>query len=255
MSNAHVDRLKPLVPLGAALALLLAGWFGFNAWSQWRDEARHDAVQASRDAVVQAVRSSLGVAQKRFSEQLASPGVRDALSRGLMDRAAEQLTAGWPGATGGEVRPAELGGAYDELATPGAKKLAYGHVAALESAIAEGKPVAWAIREGGKGWIALAAPVTAGTTPAVAFVRLPIEKISGALQSAAVDGDTYLALRQGNATLAEKGDTQLAGSAEALAAKVEGSDLRVAAAVPDVAGGPLGLGSTGCAIASLLFLL
>jgi phosphomannomutase/phosphoglucomutase len=255
MRNAPIDRLKPVIPLGAALALLLAGWFGFNAWAQWRDEARQGAIKASRDAVVQAAESSLGLAQKRFAEQLASPGVRDALAHGLMDRAAEQLTAGWPGASGGEVRPAELGGAYDELQAPGGKKLSYGHVAALEAAIASGKPVAWAMREGGKSWIALAAPVSAGTAPAVAFVRLPLDKIAGALQAAAVGDDTYLALRQGAATLAEKGDTRLADSAESFKKDIAGSDLRVAAAVPDVAGGPFGLGSVGCAIASLLFLL
>jgi phosphomannomutase/phosphoglucomutase len=255
MPHAPLDRLKPLTMLGAALALLLAGWFGFNAWAQWRDEARHDAVQASRDALVQAVGSSLGMAQKRFAQQLDSPGVRDALSRGLLDRAAEQLTAGWPGASGGEVRPAELGGAYEALNAPGKKTIAYGHVAALEAAVAGGKPVAWAMREGGKAWIALAAPVTAGDAPAVAFVRLPLDKVAGAMQAAAIDDDTYLALRQGNATLAEKGDTQLATSAEALAGKVDGSELRVAAAVPDVAGGPFGLQSTGCAIAALVFVL
>ncbi|WP_133479409.1 phosphomannomutase/phosphoglucomutase [Cognatilysobacter segetis] len=255
MPHAPLDRLKPLITLGTALALLLAGWFGFNAWAQWRDEARREAVEASRDAVAQAVTSSLGVAQKRFADQLASPGVRDALARGLLDRAGEQLTAGWPGASGGEVRPAELGGAYDALQAPGAAKVAYGHVAALEAAIAGGKPVAWAIREGGKPWIALAAPVTAGNAPAVAFVRLPLDKIAGAMQAAAVGDDTYLALRQGNATLVEKGDTELAGSAESLKKAIEGSELRVAAAVPDVAGGPLGLRSIGCAIAALIFLL
>jgi len=136
MPNTALDRLKPLIPLGAALALLLAGWFGFNAFAQWRDEARRDAVTASRDAVVQAVASSLGSAQKRFAEQLQSPGVRDALSRGLLDRAGEQLSAGWPGASGGEVRPAELGGAYEALQASGANRLAYGseeHTSELQS--------------------------------------------------------------------------------------------------------------------------
>lgn len=255
MPHAPLDRLKLLIPLGAALALLLAGWFGFNAWAQWRDEARHEAVEASRDVVAQSVKASLANAQKRFASQLASPGVRDALAQGRLDRAGAQLTAGWSGASGGEVRPAELGGAYDALQASGGNKLAYGHVAALEAAIAGGKPVAWVMREGGKAWMGLAAPVTAGTMPAVAFVRLPLDQIAGALQGAAIDDDTYLALRQGSATLAEKGDTALAGSAEALAARIDGSELRVAAAVPDAAGGPLGLGSIGCAIAALLFLL
>ncbi|GAB6196940.1 phosphomannomutase/phosphoglucomutase [Lysobacter xanthus] len=255
MPQAHADRLKPLIPLGAGLALLLAGWFGWNAWAQYRDEARRSTVQSERDRVADSVGSAVAAAQKRFAAQLESPGVRDALARGLMDRAAEQLTAGWPGATGGEVRPAELGDAYAALGQPGAKGPSYGHVAALESAVATGKPVAWALREGAGTFVGLAAPVTAGTTPAVAFVRLPIERIADALQSADVGDDNYLALRQGGATLIERGDNALAESAESLAAKIPGTELRVAAAVPDVAGGPFGLGSIGCAIASLLSLL
>ncbi|MGY4514821.1 phosphomannomutase/phosphoglucomutase [Lysobacter sp. HA18] len=255
MPNAQVDRLKPLIPLGAGVALLLAGWFGWNAWAQWRDEVRRTDVQAARDTVVQAAQSMIGTAQKRFAEQLASPGVQDALKNGLMDRAAEQLTAGWKGATGGEVRPAALDGVYDALGAPGNKGPGYGHVAVLESAIAAGKPVASAIRDAGTAYIALAAPVAAGNTPAVAMVRLPMATLADAVNNADIGDANYLALRQGNASLAEKGDASLATSAEALAAKVPNTDLRVSAAVPDVAGGPFGLGSIGCAVATLLCLL
>ncbi|MGY3266621.1 phosphomannomutase/phosphoglucomutase [Lysobacter sp. HA35] len=255
MPNAQVDRLKPLIPLGAGVALLLAGWFGWNAWAQWRDEVRRTDVQAARDSVVQAAQSMIGTAQKRFAEQLASPGVQDALKNGLLDRAAEQLTAGWKGATGGEVRPAALDGVYDALGAPGNKGPGYGHVAVLESAIAAGKPVASAIRDAGTAYIALAAPVAAGNTPAVAMVRLPMAKLADAVNNADIGDANYLALRQGNASLAEKGDASLATSAEALAAKVPNTDLRVSAAVPDVAGGPFGLGSIGCAVATLVCLL
>ncbi|WP_133501889.1 phosphomannomutase/phosphoglucomutase [Cognatilysobacter terrigena] len=255
MPNAQVDRLKPLIPLGAGVALLLAGWFGFNAWAQWRDEARRSDVEAARDSVVQAAQSMIGSAQKHFADQLASPGVRDALQNGQMDRAAEQLTAGWKGATGGEVRPASLDGAYDTLGTPGNKGPSYGHVAALEAAMASGKPIAWAIREANASYIGLAAPVEVAKAPGVAFVRLPIGALTDAVNNADIGDDTYVALRQGNATLAEKGNAELSGSAESMSAKVPNSELRVAAAVPDVAGGPLGLGSTGCAVAALLCLL
>ncbi|HEY4583440.1 MAG TPA: hypothetical protein VIG88_11350, partial [Lysobacter sp.] len=153
MPDVQVDRLKPLLPLAAALALLLAGWFGWNAWAQWRDEARRADVQAARDVVVASMGATVRNAQKRFTDQLASPGVRDALARGMVDRAAEQLTAGWKGASGGEVRPAELGGVYDALGRKDGPS--YGHVAALETAIATRKPVALAIREGGALWLGL----------------------------------------------------------------------------------------------------
>ncbi|AXK73019.1 phosphomannomutase/phosphoglucomutase [Lysobacter sp. TY2-98] len=255
MSNAQVDRLKTLIPLLAGFALLLAGWFGFNAWAQWRDEARHSDVQAARDTVVQAAQSMLDGAQKRFASQLASPGVQDALKNGQFDRAAEQLTAGWKGASGGEVRPATLDGLYDTLGTPGNKGPGYGHVAALEAAVTAGKPIAWAMRDGANAFIALAAPVDAGKVPAVALVRLPMSALAEAVSNADIGEDSYLALRQGSANLAEKGDGNLSGSAEAMAEKISGSDLRVAAAVPDVAGGPLGLGSIGCAIVALVFVL
>ncbi|GAB1595222.1 phosphomannomutase/phosphoglucomutase [Lysobacter claricitrinus] len=255
MSNAQVDRLKPLIPLLAGFALLLAGWFGWNAWAQWRDEARRSDVAAARDAVVDAAQSMLVTAQKRFADQLASPGVQDALKNGLMDRAAEQLTAGWKGASGGEVRPAALDGLYDTLGAPGNKGPGYGHVAALEAAVAAGKPIAWAMRDGANSFIAIAAPVDAGKTPAVALVRLPIAPLAEAVGNADIGDDNYIALRQGNANLAEKGNPALADSAEALAGKVPGSELRVAVAVPDVAGGPFGLGWVGCAIATLVFVL
>ena len=250
MPDVQVDRLKPLLPLAAALALLLAGWFGWNAWAQWRDEARRADVQAARDVVVASMGATVRNAQKRFTDQLASPGVRDALARGMVDRAAEQLTAGWKGASGGEVRPAELGGVYDALGRKDGPS--YGHVAALETAIATRKPVALAIREGGALWLGLAAPVTAGTAPAVAFVRVPMAGLAGAMDAADIGADTYIAVRQGGATLAEKGDAALADNAEAFKRDVEGSELRVVAAVPDVAGAPLGMGSIGCAIAALL---
>ena len=254
MPNVQVDRLKPLLTLAAALALVLAGWFGWNAWAQWRNEARTAKVEDARDAVAASLGATVRGAQKRFADQLASPGVRDALARGMMDRAAEQLTAGWKGASAGEVRAAELGGVYEAVGQKGGKGPGYGHVAVLETAISTGKPATLAIRENGALWLGLAAPVTAGTTPAVAFVRVPLSGLNAAMDAADIGEDTYLAVRQGGATLARKGDEALTDSAEALMAPVDGSELRVAAGVPDVAGAPLGMGSIGCAIAALLCL-
>ena len=85
----------------------------------------------------------------------------------------------------------------------------------------------------------------------MASVRLPLDKLSGRGRSRARCPKTrYLALRQGGSSLVERGDKALATGAEVMAAKVPGSELRVAAAVPDVAGGPFGLGWLPCAIAT-----
>ncbi|MFX5161782.1 hypothetical protein ABTC82_19980, partial [Acinetobacter baumannii] len=59
----------------------------------------------------------------------------------------------------------------------------------------------------------------------------------------------------GTHTIVERGDRELADGAEALAAKIPGTELRVAAAVPDQAGGPLGLDALGTSIAAVVFLL
>ncbi|GAB2505326.1 phosphomannomutase/phosphoglucomutase [Lysobacter humi (ex Lee et al. 2017)] len=250
-SSALLERLKPALPLLAGLCLLLAGWFGWNAFEQFRDAQRRGDVEQVRDEAVRVAQSALTAAHKRFAAQLAGAPVRDALAAGDLTRAGQQLTAGWNGATGGQVLPAQLGGAYEAL---GNKGTSYGRVATLEAAIASGKPVSWAIREDGAEYVALAAPVTAGNEPAVAFVRLPLAQVAGGVKGASLDGTTYVALRQGTVTLAEQGDGALAESAEALAADVPGSEMRVAAAVPDTAGGPLGLGALGCAIAAAIFL-
>jgi len=127
----------------------------------------------------------------------------------------------------------------------------------MEQALAENKPVAWVVTDGlGKQRLALAAPVSRGAeTIGVASVRLPLDKLSGGIEGARVPETTYLALRQGSSSLVERGDKTLANGAEVMAAKVPGSDLRIAAAVPDVPGGPFGLGWLACAIATALLAL
>ena len=71
--------------------------------------------------------------------------------------------------------------------------------------------------------LAVGAPVLAGDRlVAVAYVRLPLALATTALKSANVGSGTYLALRQGTYTLAERGDVALADSAEFLSATIEG---------------------------------
>ncbi|MFD0739876.1 phosphomannomutase/phosphoglucomutase [Lysobacter koreensis] len=248
-------QLKPLLPLAIGVAALLAAWFGWNAWEQYQDGARRGAVTAARDAAVRSAAQALAAEQKRFAAQLADPGVHSALTAGDLATAGTRLTAGWPGASDGAVLAPDLETAYAGLAGS-AKAGGYGRLAALEAALAEDKTVAWVIRDGGAAQLALAAPLKqAGQLAGVAIARLPLQRVSAGIDAASLRDDSYLALRQGGASVVERGDTALAGGAEALASKVPGSDLRVVAAVPDVAGGPLGLGALGCALAAALFAL
>src|SRR5690606_27089470 len=93
------------------------------------------------------------------------------------------------------------------------------------------------------------------TLVAVAYARLPLAVTTGTLVNASLDGDTYLALRQGSHTLAERGNAGLAGSAEFLSTKIEGTELRVAAALPEETAGVFGLDPMASFIAAGVLLL
>ena len=48
--QVSLDTFKPLLPVVAVVCALLAAWLGWNAWQQHRDDARHGAIEQSRDA-------------------------------------------------------------------------------------------------------------------------------------------------------------------------------------------------------------
>ena len=260
MVNFKIERpkfsmaqLKPLLTVAIVAGAVLAVWFAWFAWELQRDSMRRDTVQRSRDEAVQVAQVALAAEHKRFARQLAGAGVQRALAARDLAAAGVELTLGWPDASTGAVLPPDLDPAYTALDQAGAKAGGYGRLAALEAALAEDRPVAWLVREGASTRLVLAAPARhSGTLVGVASVQLPVRRISAGIDGATVPEDTYLALRQNSASVVERGDSALAGAAEALAAKVPGSELRVAAAVPDMAGGPLGLGALGCTIAALL---
>ncbi|KAB8314212.1 phosphomannomutase/phosphoglucomutase, partial [Tolypothrix campylonemoides VB511288] len=122
--------------------------------------------------------------------------------------------------------------------------------------LAEEGTAAAVVRHGGTPHLALAAPAYADARRVgVAYVRMPLERLSAGFDQARVSEHNYLALRQGSISVLERGDPALANGAEALAAKVPGSDLRIAAAVPDQAAGPLGLDAALSSIVAGVFAL
>jgi len=88
----------------------------------------------------------------------------------------------------------------------------------------------------------------------VAYVRLPLMIATDALQSAHIEDGTYLALREGNYTVIERGDVSLANQAEALSSKIPDSDLRIVAGLPDTTQGVFGLGAIPSLVAALVLL-
>ncbi|MEO6170476.1 MAG: phosphomannomutase/phosphoglucomutase [Lysobacter sp.] len=246
-----LDALKPLLPALTAGCVLLALWFAWSGWQQQRDNSRRAGVEQSRDQAVDAIGAALAADQKRFAERLASADLRAAIAGGEHARAAGLLAAGWDGASNPAVLSPDLDADYAAL-----PQGQYGRLAALEAALVAGKPVAWVVRDGDALRLALAAPVgTAEQVDAVAFILLPLQRITAPVEAAAVPGDAYLALRQGRQSVLERGDKALSDGAEALAAGVPHSSLRVAAGVPYPAFAPFGLNAVASMIAAVVFVL
>ncbi|QSX74473.1 phosphomannomutase/phosphoglucomutase [Lysobacter arenosi] len=249
--TASAAQLKAVLPLVIVTCALLAAWFGWSGWQLHQDGERRQAVAQVRDDTLLAAQRALITEQKQLTQRLAAPALQAALAAGDLAAASSELGKGWAGATDVVILPTDLTAEYAALPKGG-----YGRLGVIEAAIASDRPTAGLVRHGGGPQLALAAPARSGeATVGVAYVRLPLQKVTAVLENAEVSDDSYIALRQGGFSALERGDTTLAGGAEALAAKVPGTDLRVAAAVPDVAGGPLGLDAALCFVAAAVFAL
>ena len=230
--------------------VVLAVWLLVGGARQLFDESRTEALHQGRDAAVTATRGALDGETRRLSARMSLPAVRASLQAGERKAAARAIGEDWPGLKRAEVWPADLESRYAALPRSG-----YGSLATSEAALAAGKPVARVVMAAGEQRLALAAPATDAQGPVVVYVELPLLPISAGFESVALANRTYLALRQGERTVLERGDPSLANFAEALAAKVPGSDLRIAAALPDAALAPLGLGGVPALAAGALLLL
>lgn len=243
-------QLRRRAPLLALLLALLAAWFAWSGVVQWRADARESALASARDGLVAAASSAMAAQTRALAERLADEPVQAALAAGDPAAAAAALTAGWNGAAHAQVLRADLATAYADAANFG-----YARLGLLEKAMTDGAAVAAVVRDDDKPQLGLAAPVVLAGAPAVAYVRMPLVSLTAGLEAAEVPGGAYLALRQGNYNVAERGDTALAGGADALSREIGKTGLRAAAAVPDVARGPFGLGAIPCLVAAALLAL
>ncbi|MBO9716245.1 MAG: phosphomannomutase/phosphoglucomutase [Pseudoxanthomonas sp.] len=241
------EQIRKRAPLLALLVALLAAWFAWSGVMQWRGDARSSQLAAARDAMVTATSTAMAAQTRALDKGLANPDVKAALAAGDAPAAAATLAAGLKGAEQVQFLPADLAAAYAD-----ANRFGYARLGLLEKAMNDGAAVAAVVRDEGGVRLGVAAPVSLGGAPAVAYVRMPLALLTGGLEQAAVPGGAYLALRQGGYNVAERGETALSGSADVLSRDIGKTGLRAAAAVPDVARGPFGLGALPCLIVAAL---
>ena len=240
--------IKALMPVVAVVCGLLALWLAWSGWVQYRAENRESTLTKARDQAARQISESVAKQLAELDTRLKSPAVQAALSQGNLPGAAAALKQGWAGAESSEIFADGFETQYSAL-----PKLGFGKVGIAETAIAENKAVAAIVRDGGGPRLAVAAPANNGPVRVgVAYVRLPLNRATGPIESGKVRDDSYLALRQGSFSVVERGDKELANGAEVLATPVKGTSWRIAAGLPDSGKAPFGLGALPCWIAALV---
>ncbi|WP_115554792.1 phosphomannomutase/phosphoglucomutase [Xanthomonas arboricola] len=255
MSKANERRqgmssVRTSGPVLGGMLLLLAAWFGWSSYAQWREDAAAQNLAQARDRAVQDVGKAMAAQATQLDAVLKQPPVASALANGDALAAASAIRERFKGAEDVQVLPGDLAAAY---ANP--KDFGYARLSLLESALVADRAQVHVVRDAKQVRLGVAAAVRLGAQPAVAYARLPVLRLTGPLDAIAVPGSAYLALRQGSYNVAQQGDVGLADAAETLAKPLGSSGLRVAAAVPQSDSGPLGLGALGCAIVAALLVI
>lgn len=230
--------------------VLLAAWFGWSSYTQWRQDAVAQELEQARDRAVQDISRAMAQQASQLDAVLKQPQIIAALANGDALAAASSIRERFKGAEDVQVLSGDLAAAYDNP-----KDFGYARLSLLESALVAERAQVHVVRDAKQVRLGVAAAVRLGAQPAVAYARLPLLRLTGPLDAIAVPGSAYLALRQGSYNVAQQGDLVLADAAETLARPLGNSGLRVAAAVPQRDDGPLGLGAVGCAIVAALLLV
>ena len=238
-------------PLLAVLLILLAGWFGWSALQQSRQVAAGKALERARDGAVAQLQTAVASERTQLKTHLSDTQVQAALGAGDAAAAAAALRAAWTGVEEVQVLPMALEAAYADPAAFG-----YARLALLETALGQEEIALRVVREAGAARLGVAAQVALGNSgPAVVYVRRPLRVLEAALDASPAPRSGYLALRQGSFNVTERGDRTLADGGEILARPIAGTGLRLAAAVPSIERGPLGLGVVPSAIVTGLLTL
>jgi phosphomannomutase/phosphoglucomutase len=245
--------VSPVLALPAVglLLLLIAAWLVWTGLKVQSANRVGEKTELARADLAQKLRPGLKAAIDRLDVARERAALATALQRGDEAEAIKLVSDGWKEAEKVELVAPDLAAAYADPAAFG-----YGKLAVLEQSLADGR-ASLAVLKDGKPSIGLAAPVVAqGEVLRLIYVRLPLEPAVAAVKDAAPDGG-YIAVRQGNYTVAESGTgEELKLRAESGSVPIEGTPLRVAAFAPPAPPGMFdkkGLGELG--IAALLALL
>ena len=189
--------------------LLLAAWFGWSSYAQWREDAIAQTLEQARDRAVQDVRQAMTSQAGQLDAVLKQPQVVAALAGGDALAAASAIRERFKGAEDVQVLRGDLSAAYDNP-----KDFGYARLSLLESALVGERAQVRVVRDAKQVRLGVAAAVALGGQPAVAYARLPLLRLTGPLDAIAVPGQAYLALRQGSFNVVEQGDTALADAAD-----------------------------------------
>ena len=237
MKSPALGSLKSVKPnvLLALLALGAAAWFGWQGVQASKVESLGERAGQVRAEVALELGERLKDATARLDATRSRIALATALGRGDTQTANDLVTDRWEGVEAVEWHAPGLDAAYEDPTAFG-----FGKLGILELALQQNSTQAAVVKDAGGPRLGLAAPVVEdGKVLALVYVRLPLSALVEPLQSAALDGG-YLALRQGQHTVLEQGDTELAKMAEVGAVAIPGSQLRVVAAAP---AGDSGLGT------------
>src|SRR5690606_825038 len=218
-----------------------AAWFAWSAVTQWQADQRLAGRERARDRRVKDTAAAVAEQARALGRQLQREEVAAALQSGDAGAASAALAEGWKQAEAAQVLRGDLAAAHADAANFG-----YARLALLQRALTTGSATAAVVRDGKKVALGVAAPVQLGDVQAVAYVRMPLTLLTVPLEAAPVPDGSYLALRQGNYNVAQRGEAGLASSADVLSRPIGDEGLRAAAAVPYAASGPFGLGAIPC---------
>jgi len=223
------------------------------AWGGWTLRNQHGlgvAVAEARAQAGAAMTAWLLAERQRFDARRRSPEVVAALQAGDRDAARLALSGDGIPLAAIEIHPVDLSPAWADPVGFG-----YGKLGLLSAALESDAVQVAVVQDAGRPWLALAAAVRGeGGVLALAYVRHPLEALAAPLLADPPQGG-FLALRQGQHTLLQVGDGQLAGGAELGAIALPDSRLRVVGAAPFAEPGTWGLGGRVELLAGLLVIL
>lgn len=148
-------RMSGLVLAG--ILLLLAAWFGWNSYAQWRKDAVAQNLEQARDRAVQDVGQAMATQASQLDAVLKQPPVVAALAGGDALAAASVIRERFKGAEDVQVLPGDLAAAY---ANP--KDFGYARLSLLESAQVADHAQVHVIRDAKQVRLGIAAAVRLG---------------------------------------------------------------------------------------------